>query len=292
MSEQLIRSVDGLLRSLKTKGGQFNDVLNALKQANSLFPTNQNKLGLELRNLDNQNRILKIIERFTNEFESDSLPKQVSVKNYLIFFHTVFRIAKKLKPGYYRSLIFATTLSKLNEMFRQYPLQYPKRKTNEPLRLLFLITEAIHEASRNLKTPYVYEDITSAQFIPLVTKYCISSGDPLQEILDSISKMPKFRMNVSFNENHQKIVETIVEYCFPKVPLENRIQAGTILLAKITSEPTDSRVALHFKTLKMLIEKDNEIGNKLSEIAKKEIKKTNHRRFVKGILDEISHLGN
>ncbi len=307
MSEDLIKSVESLLGSSKNSRRQINNILNILKQGKSLFPSNQksqssdefakdvtssdNKRS-ELHRMNKQERILKIIERFTNEFETKSLPNNVSVKNYLLYLLVVLKISRKMKAGYQRSLVLANTLSRLNQMFVNYPLHYNKRVTRDPLGLLFLITESALEASRNLKFPYKFEDVTFSQFIPIVTKYCMDSDNPLQEIVKTLSEMPKFRIPAIIGESHQKIIGGILQYCFPKIPLKTRIETVTRLLNKITFEQNDSTVLTHYNTLKLCMEKDSDLRIHVSKIAKTEIGKTKYRRFVSGILEELAQSAN
>lgn len=304
MSEDLIRSVEGLLGSSKNSRRQINDILNILKLGMQLFPSQKSQPDSELPKdvmsseikkrsefyrMNKQERILKIIEWFTNEFETKSLPNNVSVKNYLSFLQVVLKLSKKLKAGYQRSLVLANTLSRLNQMFVNHPLDYNKRTIRDPLGLLFLITESALEASRNLKFPYKFDETTLSQFIPLMTRYCMDSDDPLQEIVKTISDMAKFRITTTIGEGHKKIIGSVLQHCFPKIPLKIRIDTGTRLLKKITSEQNDSKVLLHYNTLRLSVEKDNEITAILSKLAKTEITKTKYRRFVNGILEELAH---
>jgi hypothetical protein len=304
MSEDLIRSVEGLLGSTKSSHSQINDVLSILKLGKQLFPsqksqpsselpkdlmTSENKKRLELQRMNKQERILKIIENFTNEFETKSIPNNVSVKNYLTFLLVVFKLSKKLKPGHQRSLVLANTLSRLNKMLVNHPLDFNKRTTREPLGLLFLITESAIEASRNLKFPYLIDETTFAQFLPLMTRFSTDSDDPLQEIVKTISDMPKFRITTKIGEGHRKIFGSVLQHCFPMIPLKTRIETGTRLLKKITSEQNDSTVLSHYNTLKLFAEKDAEIRTILSKLAKAEITKTKYRRFVNGILEELGN---
>jgi len=306
MSEDLIKSVESLLGSSKNSR-QINNILNILKQGKSLFPSNQksqssgefvkdgtsnkNKRS-ELHGMNKQERILKIIERFTNEFEAKSLPTNVSVKNYLLYLLIVLKISRKMKVGYQRSLVLANTLSRLNQMFVNHPLHYNKRVTREPLGLLFLITESALEADRNLKFPYKFDDVTFYQFIPLMTKYCMDSDNPLQKIVKKLSDMPKFRITAIIGESHQRIIGCILQYCFPKMPLKIRFETCKRLLNKITFEQNDSTVLAHYNTLKLCMEKDNDLRIHVSKIAKTEIGKTKYRRFVSGILEELAHSAN
>lgn len=303
MSEDLIKSVESLSGSSKNSR-QINNILNILKQGKSLFPSNQksqssvefvkdgtsnkNKRS-ELHGMNKQERVLKIIERFTNEFETKSLPTNVSVKNYLLYLLVVLKISRKMKIGYQRSLVLANTLSRLNQMFVNYPLHYNRRVTRDPLGLLFLVTESALEAGRNLKFPYKFDDITFSQFIPLVTKYCMNSDNPLQEIVKTLSDMPKFRIPAIIGESHQGIIGNILQYCFPKMSLKTRFETGKRLLNKITFEQNDSIVLTHYNTLKLCMEKDSDLRTHVSKIAKTEIGKTKYRRFVNGILEELAY---
>jgi len=174
-------------------------------------------------------------------------------------------------------------------MLVNHPLDYNKRTTREPLGLLFLITESAIEASRNLKFPYMIDETTFDQFLPLMTRFCMDSEDPLQEIVKTISEMPKYRITTTISEGHKKIIGGVLQHCFPKIPLKTRIETGTRLFKKITSEQNDSKVLSYYNTLKLFVEKDAEIRTILSKLTKAEITKTKYRRFVNGILEELGN---
>jgi len=312
MSEDLIKSVEDLIKLSKVGGvSRLNYALNLLKQeGRPLFlseqkngqssqdelsgkvPTSGNKKKALIQIMKEQEKILKIIEEFIDEFETHSLPYVVSVKNYLLFLLIVLKILRKLKTGYKRSLHSANTLSRLNRMFSKYPVDYKRRATKDPLGLLFLVTELIIEAGRGLAVPYKLDETTSYQFVPLVTKYCMDSENPLQEIIMDISDMPKFRLPVVIDENHKEIIAKIFQHCLSKLPLKLRVEKTTRLLEKITLEKNDSLALTDYNALKLFFEKDNEIRTHLSKIAKEARYQTGHRTFVKGIIEELARLGN
>ncbi|MGI0064881.1 MAG: hypothetical protein ACREAL_08450, partial [Nitrosopumilaceae archaeon] len=213
-------------------------------------------------------------------------------KNYVLFLLIILKILRKLKTGHQRSLRAAHTLSRLNQMFTKYPVDYKRRTTRDPLGLLFLVTELILEAERGLKLPYKLDETTSYQFVPLVTKYCMDSENPLQEIIMGISDMPKFRLPVVIGENHKEIITKIFRHCITKLPAKLRVEKTTKLLEKITLEKNDSLALSYYNTLKLFFEKDNEIRIHLSKIAKQDKYQAGHRMFVKGIIEELTRLGN
>jgi hypothetical protein len=296
MSEELLSSVQVLLGSKKSSR-QTSDILHILELGKEIFTSKQPSLDLEtsklrkkldLKRMDKQERILKILEGFTSDFEA-SLSNNFSTKEYLLFLVVVFKLSKKIKSSHQRSIVLANTLSKLDQMFVKYPLNYSMRTTVEPLSLLFLLAESNIEASRSLESPYKMEQTIFSQFLPLMTRFCIHSEDPLQEIVRTITEMPKFRINTSIGEEHKKIFGTVLQHCFPRISSKIRIETGTRLFKKIISEQNDSIVLSHFNTLKLLVEKDVELKGMLSKLAKKEITQTRHRRFVNGILEELGN---
>jgi hypothetical protein len=308
----LIKSVEDLIKSSRTgRVSRLNYVLNLLKQEGRfLFLFGQkngqssqvelpgkvlasaNKKKIDIQTMNEQEKILKIIEDFIDEFEGRSLPYVVSVKNYVLFLLIVFKILRKLKTGHQRGLHSANTLSRLNQMFAKYPVDYKRRATKDPLGLLLLVTELILEAGRGLGFPYKLDETTSYQFVPLVTKYCMDSENPLQEIIMDISYMPKFRLSVIIDESHKDIIAKIFQHCLSKLPTKLRVEKTTRLLEKITLEKNDSLALTDYNTLKLFFEKDNEIRIHLSKITKETRYQTGHRTFVKGIIEELARLGN
>jgi len=303
LSENLIKYTQALIGAHNKTPCLLNYLLNTLKQASPLFLDNQavksnqtqfipksDKRKTEVLKMKKQEKILEIIKEFINEFESSSLPNGSSIKNYLLFLLTVFKILKKLKAGHERGLILAYVLSRLSQMLARYPLNYKNRAFRDPLALLFLVTEFAVQSAYNLKTPYKFEETILSQFTPLMTRYCLDSENPLEELVKEISEMPKFRINVKIGEDHRNVIKSILQYCIPSIPLKTRIQSATRLLARITREANDSVVLFHYNTLKLFFEKDNQIRFPLSKMAKEDMTKTKHRRFVNNILEELSGL--
>jgi hypothetical protein len=306
LSEDLIKSLEDITSSRKRAGiGQLEYILSVLKQGSPIFLNVKNKgvlmAGeitdsstrsegrLDLRRMDKQERILRVLERFTDEFEAFALPLNVTIKEYVLFMVVCFKLARKLKQGQEKSLIFAQTLAKLNHMFVSHPVQYSKRAINYPLELLFLVTEFTIEASKSLESSYELDDITKSQFVILMEKYCTDSEDPLLDLVKDLSDIPKFRLNVIVGQEHQNLVGDILRYCFPKMSTKTRIDTMRKLLGKIVSAENDTSVLTHYNTLKLILG-GNDYGE-ISKLASQEIAKSRHNRFVGGILDELYIMG-
>jgi hypothetical protein len=307
LSEDLIKSIEELTQSRKRSGiGQLEYMLSTLKQGSPIFSNVQDKgvlmAGaitdrstrsegrLDLRRMDKQERILKVLERFTHEFEALALPLNVTIKEYVLFMIVCLKLARKLKDGPQKSLVFAQTLAKVNQMFVSHPVRYTKRAINNPLELLFLVAEFTIEASKSLESSYILDDITKAQFVTLIERYCTDSESPFLDLIKDLSDVPKFRLNITVGQEHQKIVSDIVRYCFQKIPYSAKIDVVKKLVAKITSGEDDAMVLAHYNTLKLMIH-DNELIGEISKIANQEIAKNRYNRFVGGILIELSALG-
>ncbi len=114
MYEDLIRSVEELIKTSKKGGVQrLNYALNILQEeGRPLFPSGQENLPpvqaevfgkavdgskkktIIIQATGEQERILKIIDDFIDEFEISSLPNSVSVKNYLLFLLICLKILR------------------------------------------------------------------------------------------------------------------------------------------------------------------------------------------------------
>ncbi len=308
MSEDLIQSIEELVINRKRSGiGQLEYILSVLKQGSPIFlnvkdkgilmageitdSSTRSEGRLDLRRMDKQERILKVLERFTNEFEAFALPLNVAIKEYVLFMVVCFKLARKLKDGAQKSLVFAQILARINQMFVSHPVLYSKRAINDPLELLFLVTEFTIEASKSLESSYPLDDITKSQFVTLVGKYCADSESPFSDLIKDMSGIPKFRLNITVGHEHRKIVEDVLRYCFPKMSSKIRIDAVKKLVAKITSGENDSAVLTHYNTLKLMLSGDDDLTSEISNLANQQIAKNKHNRFVGGILTELYILG-
>lgn len=201
LPQELTKYIHGLLGHDKKNAGLLKYILNTLREAEPLFLADQaatkpdqanvttpitDKTKKEILKMDRQERILEIIKGFMNEFESYSLPSGSSIKNYVLFLLTVFRLSKKLKSSHDQGIILANALSRLGQMLAKYPLNYKSRAFREPLGLLFLVTEFAVRSAHEIQSAYKFEDATLLQFTPLIAKFCIDSENPLQEIIKAV----------------------------------------------------------------------------------------------------------
>lgn len=305
LSEDLKKYIHDLLGKDKKNAGLLKYILNTLSEAEPLFPTDQaltkpgqasttvpitEKTKKEILKMDRQERILEIIKGFMNEFESYSLPSGSSIKNYVLFLLTIFRLSKKLKSSHDQGIILANALSRLGQMLAKYPLNYKSRAFREPLGLLFLVTEFAVRSAHEIQSTYKFEETTLLQFTSLIAKFCADSENPLREIIKAVSEMPKFRLDTKIGEDHKKIIKGFLEYCLPHIALKTRLDSAARLLARITADANDSDVLSHYNVLKLFFEKDRELRTHLSRMARVEWGRTNHRRFVNNILEELSAL--
>lgn len=306
MPQELTKYIHGLLGHDKKNAGLLKYILNTLREAEPLFLADQaatkpdqanvttpitDKTKKEILKMDRQERILEIIKGFMNEFESYSLPSGSSIKNYVLFLLIVFRLSKKLKSSHDQGIILANALSRLGQMLTKYPLNYKSRAFREPLGLLFLVTEFAVRSGHEIQSAYKFEEATLLQFTPLIAKFCIDSENPLQEIIKAISEIPKFRLDTKIGEDHKNIIKGFLEYCLPHIALKTRLDSAARLLARITGDANDSDVLSHYNVLKLFFEKDKELRTHLSRMAREERGRSNHRRFVNNILEELSTLG-
>jgi len=308
LSEDLIKSVEKITTSRGRIGiGQLEYILSVLKQGSPIFLNVQNKgilmAGeisdsstrsegrLDLQRIGKQEMILRILERFTNDFEALALPLDVTIKEYVLFLMVCLKLARKLKEGQQKSLIFAQTLANLNRMLVGHPVQYSKRAINAPLDLLFLVIEFTIEASKSLESPYELDNFTKSQFLAIMEKYCTDSEDPLLDLVKDLSDIPKFRLNIVVGPEHRKVAGNILGYCFPKIPAKIKVDTMRKLLGRIVSEENDAIILAHYNTLKLILSADKDLVGETSKLANQEIAKTRHNRFVGGILDELSAMG-
>ena len=299
MHDSLIRSVQALQNSKYGKGNKkrLTIIHSALKQANPLFVSegNQNNENISkpnkiinFRNIEQTEQIPKILEEFVNNFEIQCLKNSgASAKNYSLFSVTLLKIIKTLDADKNRGLLSAHAINVLNKMFVKYPVEYKKMEVRDPLRFVFVITELVVDAERNLSKDYEFDVILLRQVVLLMQRYYVKFDNALLQIIDEFNKMSKFRLTVSIGERHKEIVKTFLQYGMAQLPLENKIDRADNILEKIIHEKNDSDALEYYNMLKLCYP-DEELRPHLTQIAK--TKDRAERRFANTILDEISKL--
>ncbi len=289
----LVQSIQALQKSKYGKGNKkrLAAIQSALKLAKPLFLSDtqsSEKTLISFRNIEQADQIPKILEEFMNDFEIQCLQKKgASAKNYSLFSVTLLKIIKTLDADKKRGLLSAHAINILNKMFVNYPVEYKKRETRNPLSLVFVITELAIDAERNLSRPYEFDQTIPLQIAPLMQRYHMEYDNALLQIIDEFNKMPKFRLTVSIGERHKEIVKKFLEHAIVLLPLEDKIARANNTIEKIIHEKTDTITLEHYNLLKLCYS-DKEIRPHLAKIAK--TKNISERRFANTILDELSKL--
>ena len=299
MHDSLIQSIQTLQNSKYGKGNKkrLTIIQSVLKQANPLFVSEDNQNNetiiksnkiINFRNIEQAEQIPKILEEFVNNFEIQCLENNgASAKNYSLFSVTLLKIIKTLDADKNRGLLSAHTINVLNKMFVKYPVEYKKMEIRNPLRFVFVMTELVVDAERNLLKDYEFDVILLRQIVPLMQRYYMKFDNALLQIIDEFNKMSKFRLTVSIGERHKEIVKTFLQYGMTQLPLEIKIARAKNILEKIIYEKNDSVALEHYNLLKLCYD-DKELRPHLAQIAKTQ--DMAKRRFANTILDEISKL--
>lgn len=295
MYESLVLSIQNLQKSKygKENKKKLNAIVHALNRARSLFFSEKQNLEIaasstkqiNFRNIKSEEQIHRILDEFMDDFEKQCLEKNNgSAKNYSLFAVTDYKIIRTLDEGNKRGLLSAHVINRLNKMFVKYPLKYRVQAIHDPLGLVFVITELAIDIEKNLGIPYEFDETLLRQIMPLMQRYYIQSDNPVIQILDEFSNMPKFKLTVQIGDNHKKIIQKFLDYSIIRLPLDDRINKVKFLLEKIISEEVDSVSLGYYDTLKIAYG-DNQLRPHLVKIAKS-MPKTN-RRFANTILEEI-----
>jgi len=294
LHDSLIQSIQILQKSKYGKGnkGKLTSIQNALKLANPLFGTlhseNSKTKVINFRNIEQEKQIPTILDQFAHNFETQCLEKNGgSAKNYSLFSVTLLKIVKTLNADKKRGLLSSHCINILNNMFVKHPVEYKKIEIRDPLRFVFVITELVIDAERNLSKYYEFDIILLRQILPLMQRYYMKYDNALLQIIDEFNKMSKFRLTVSIGERHQEIVQIFLQYAMIHLPLEDKISRAKNIIEKIILESSDS-VALEYYNLLKLCFNDKDLCPHLAKIAK--TKTRTGRRFANTILDEVSKL--
>ena len=294
LHDSLIQSIQILQKSKYGRGNKskLTSIQSALKLANPLFVStvksdHSNKV-INFRNIEQEKQIPRILDEFAKNFEIQCLEKNgASAKNYSLFSVTLLKIIKTLKADKKRGLLSAHCINILNKMFVKHPVIYKKTEIRDPLRFVFVITELVIDAERNLSKNYEFDPILLRQILPLMQRYYTKYDNALLQIIEEFKKMSKFRLTVSIGERHQEIVKIFLQYAIIQLPLEDKLSRAKNIIEKIIFEENDSVVLKYYNLLKLCFS-DKDMGPALGRIAK--TKSRTGRRFANTILDEVSKL--
>ncbi len=293
MHDSLVKSIQALQKSKYGKGNKskLTSIQSALKLTTSLFTSTKNQDSekiISFRNIEQTEQIPKILDEFANNFEIQCLKNNgKSAKNYSLFSVTLLKIIKTLDADKKRGLLSVHAINILNKMFMEYPIEYKKIEIRDPLRFVFVITELVIDAERNLSKNYKFDIILLRQIVPLMQRYYLKYDNALSQIIDEFNKMSKFRLTVSIEKRHSEIVQMFLEYSIVQLPLEHKILRAKNTIEKIISEDTDSGALEYYNLLKLCFS-DKELCPHLVKIVK--TMDRSGRRFANSILDEVSKL--
>ena len=296
MNDSLVQSIQTLQKSKYGKGNKskLTSILSALKLASPLFESATNPDNeksdkmINFRNIEQSEQIPKILDEFTNNFETQCLENNgATAKNYSLFSVTLLKIIRTQDADKRRGLLSAHVINVLNKMFVKHPVEYKKIEIRDPLKFVFVIIELAVDSEKNLSKNYEFDIILLRQIAPLMQRYYMKFDNALLQIMNEFDKMSKFRLTVSIGERHKEIVMIFLRYGILQLPLEDKIGRAEDIIEKIIHENNDSTILEYYDTLKLCFD-DKKLCPHLVQIAK--TKKKAERRFANTILDEILNL--
>lgn len=237
---------------------------------------------------DVENPISKIIDKFI-KFEKKNIKEQPTLKDYIIYLMISLKILKNLSLGHQRGISSAHIINGLNDMLVDKPINYEKESVIDYLSFLNVLIEASIEAEISLEEPYKFDDITVLQFTLLITKF-LDSLNPLEEIISKLSDIPNYGIRNEFDDSRKNMVRTIFKQSLYHIPIQERKILAEKFLQIIVKDRNDTDVLSRFNVLKLFYENDPDLLKYVSQRSKELINSSKYRRFVSGILDEISHL--
>jgi hypothetical protein len=239
MHDSLVQSIQTLQKSKYSKGNKskLTSIQSALKLANPLFVSSKNSEKsnkiINFRNIDPTEQIPKILEEFASNFEIQCLENSgASAKNYSLFSVTLLKIIKTMNADKKRGLLSAHAINILNQMFVKHPVEYKKIEIRDPLRFVFVITELVVDAERNLSKKYEFDEILLRQISPLMQRYYMKFDNVLSQIIDEFNKMSKFRLTASIGERHQEILKIFLQHGMRQLSLQERKSRAKTSLKK------------------------------------------------------------
>ena len=289
MYESLVESVIYLQKSKYGKGNKktLASVMGALGQAKSLFPSDDSQAKqFSFRNIPVNEHIPTILEKFIDSFEEQCLQNDNSAKNYSLFFTLSLKIIKTMDNGKKRGLVSAHVLNKLNQMLAKYSISYSKQAINDPMGIIFALTELAIDVQKNLDKEYEFDQSILDNLAPFMQRYYEEYDFPIKKMLQKLSDMPKSRMTVKIGQKHQQILQVFLQHSVNMLSSESRAKRASYLLKKISEEEDDTVTLEYYNTLKLSYA-DPMTHSCLSKIAKQLNAK---KRFAKTILDEVSNL--
>lgn len=295
LHDSLIQSIQVLHKSKYGKGNKskLTSIQSALKLANPLFVSSDqsneksNKI-INFRNIEQTEQIPRILDEFASNFETQCLGNNgASAKNYSLFSVTLLKIIKTLDADKKRGLLSAHAINILNQMFVEHPVEYKKIEIRDPLKFVFVITELVIDAERNLSKNYEFDEILLRQISPLMQRYYMKFDNAISQITDEFNKMSKFRLTVSIGERYTEIVKIFLQYGMSQLSLDDKISRVKNIIEKIINEKNDLITLEYYNVLKLCFT-DKELCPHLVQIAKNANR--SERRFANTVLDEILNL--
>ena len=289
MYEALVESVRYLQKSKYGKGNKktLASVMSALGQAKSLFPSDDSQTKqFSFRNIPVNEHIPTILEKFIDSFEKQCLQNNNSAKNYSLFFTLSLKIVKTMDNGKQRGLVSAHVLNKLNQMLAKHSISHSKQAINDPMGIIFALTELAIDVQKNLDKEYEFDQSILDNMAPFMQRYYEEYDFPIKKMLQKLSDMPKSRMTVKIGQKHQQILQVFLQHSVSMLSFESRVKRASYFLKRISEEEDDTVTLEYYNTLKLSYA-DTRIHSCLSKIAKELNAK---KRFAKTILDEVSNM--
>jgi HKD family nuclease len=250
----------------KTSSG-ITDLLNKLFRL-SVNKTTKNT-SAKIDSTNNPSKVKEIdeilsdlIKRLITKFERDIIPKTNFTKRYSAFLVISLKLLKNFSQGQFRGISSVHVISGLNQMIVNDP-DFDNLDNIEKFEILYLIIELAKEVSQNLSNPHKFdEEAILMKLKPIIVDY-IQKTNPIMSIIQDLDNSEKYNFTKNISNEYHDILKELFQQIFIRFKIIEKFEFSKKLIYELDHENDYKKMSSGYDKLKLFLEKDYELRDKL-----------------------------
>lgn len=244
------------------------DILNKLfrlskrqttKHATSEIKAGQ-KHGHEIKEIDDL--ISELIQKLTKKFENEISLKTTFTKRYSVYLVIALKLIKKINTGKTRGISSVSAISGLNNMIAN-DSSFAVLESEEKMEVLYLLMNLAKEAQENLNIPYKFDDeAILSEFQLLILEY-LKKYNPIQDLFEKLKLLQKYGFD-NLEDVDKSLLTEFFEEELVRLPIPKRLEMCKKIAHTLDHETNYEKITSGYSALKLFLEKDSELRDRMS----------------------------
>lgn len=208
--------------------------------------------------------ISDLIDRMIIKFEREVIPKSNFAKRYSVYLVIALKLLKKLEDAKTHGISSVHVISGLDRMIARDP-SFSDLDWQEKIEVLFLLIEVAKEVELGLHNPHKFDEESILSELKLVFSNYLKKDDPIEKISNELKNCEKYGLILEIGDAERNIIKEIFQQVLLRLSIHERLDYPKKLIHVLDNEIDPSKITSAYDTLKIFLEKDVELRDKINQ---------------------------